>query len=288
MKSKLAQRLAITYYRTKIRTIGLVSPKLAAEKAYDLFCTPRKSNKKPKVPPIFHKASALNLVSRGQNLRGYHWLPAHPNGKKILIIHGFSSYSYKFEKYVGLFKKEGFEVVAFDAPAHGQSGGKHINALIYKEALLDIEQAYGPFYGWMGHSLGGLAASLAFQTLANQENRKLVLIAPATETKRAIEHYFSIIQVDDKIRQAFNELIASLTHHKIEEIAVSHALTKIKAPVFWVHDKQDTICVFEAVIPIMEAKPANVRFHITDGLGHSRVYKEAEVSGAIVHFLLEA
>ncbi len=287
MKAKLAQRLAITYYRTKIRTIGLVSPKLAAEKAYDLFCTPRKSNKKPKEPPIFHKAEHLDLVSSGVHLKGYRWTPAQPNGKKILIIHGFSSYSYKFEKYVGLFKKEGFEVVAFDAPAHGKSGGKHINALIYKEALLDIEQAFGPFYAWMAHSLGGLAASLAFQTLANQENRKLVLIAPATETKRAIDHYFSIIQVDDKVKQAFNELIASLTHHKIEEISVSHALTNIHSPILWVHDKQDMICVFDAVIPIMASNPPNVRFHITDGLGHSRVYKEAEVSGAIVHFLLE-
>lgn len=287
MKAKLAQRLAITYYRTKIRTIGLVSPKLAAEKAYDLFCTPRKSNKKPKEPPIFHKAEHVDLVSKGVHLKGYRWTPSQPNGKKVLIIHGFSSYSYKFEKYVGLLKKEGFEVFAFDAPAHGQSEGKHINALIYKEALLDIEIAYGPFYGWMAHSLGGLAASLAFQTLANQENRKLVLIAPATETKRAIDHYFSIIQVDEKIKQAFNELIASLTHHKIEEISVSHALTNIHSPILWVHDKQDMICVFDAVIPIMASNPPNVRFHITDGLGHSRVYKEAEVSGAIVHFLLE-
>jgi len=287
MKSKLAERLAITYYRTKIRTIGLVSPKLAAEKAYDLFCTPRKSNKKPKEPPIFHKAKQLALILKGHKLKGYSWLPSHPNGKKVLIIHGFSSYSYKFEKYVSLLKKEGFEVVAFDAPAHGQSEGKHINALIYKDALLAIEEAFGPFYGWMGHSLGGLAASLAFQNLPDQANRKLVLIAPATETKRAIDHYFSIIQVDDKIKEAFKELIATLTHYQLEEIAVTHALKNIKSPVLWVHDKQDMICVFDAVIPIMEAKPVNVRFHITDGLGHSRVYKEAEVSSAIVHFLLE-
>lgn len=288
MKAKLAQRLAITYYRTKIRTIGLVSPKLAAEKAYDLFCTPRKPNKKPKEPPIFHKAQQLDLVSKGLRLKGYRWLPSQPNGKKVLIIHGFSSYSYKFEKYVGLLKKEGFEVMAFDAPAHGLSEGKHINALIYRDALLDIEKAHGPFYGWMGHSLGGLAASLAFQTLDNQENRKLVLVAPATETKLAIEHYFSIIQVDDKIKQAFKDLIASLTHHKIEEIAVSYAINHIQAPILWVHDKQDMICLFDAVIPIMEAKPAHIRFHITDGLGHSRVYKETEVSSTIVHFLLGA
>jgi pimeloyl-ACP methyl ester carboxylesterase len=49
----------------------------------------------------------------------------------------------------------------------------------------------------MGHSLGGLAASLAFEEFSGRENRKLVLIAPA-ETERAIKNFFLIIPVDEK------------------------------------------------------------------------------------------
>ncbi len=81
------------------------------------------------------------------------------NGQKILIAHGFSSYSYKFEKYVQPLLKDGFEVVAFDAPAHGLSEGKMINALIYKRFLQLLEEKHGPINGFIAHSLGGLAVA---------------------------------------------------------------------------------------------------------------------------------
>jgi pimeloyl-ACP methyl ester carboxylesterase len=52
------------------------------------------------------------------------------------------------------------------------------------------ETLYGPFYGMMGHSLGGLAASLAFEALQRPgRQRKLVLVAPA-ETETAIRSFF--------------------------------------------------------------------------------------------------
>lgn len=287
MKMKLSQRLAITYYRTKIHTIGLVSPRKAAELVFELFCTPRKPKKKLKEPPIFHKAEKLNLKLKDLSISGFRFLPPHPNGRKILVQHGFSSYSYKFEKYISLFKKQGFEVICFDAPAHGLSEGKFINALIYKDAILAIEAAYGPFYGLMGHSLGGLAGSLAFQDFKDQENRRLVLVAPAIRTQRAIEHFYSLIPVDDRIKTAVDQLFNEFTHLPIEEISVNHAIKQIKSPILWVHDKDDKICVFEDVLPIMEQKNPQIKFVITEGLGHSRIYKESSIANTIDHFFRE-
>lgn len=287
MKMKLSQRLAITYYKTKIHSIGLVSPKKAAEIAYELFCTPRKPIKKLKEPPLFHKAEKLHLLVKDTNITGFRFNPATPNGKKILILHGFSSYSYKFEKYVSLFKKQGFEVIAFDAPAHGLSEGKLINALIYKDAILAIEAKYGPFYGYMGHSLGGLASSLAFKELSNQSQRRLVLIAPAIKTDSAIQHFYKLLSVDDKLKKAFEQLIREITHEKIEDISVTSAIKQISSPILWVHDKDDKICLFEDVIPIINEKPSNIQFVITEGLGHSRIYKEATISNTIDHFFRE-
>jgi alpha-beta hydrolase superfamily lysophospholipase len=82
----------------------------------------------------------LSFEIKGLTIRGFRWVPEKPNGKKIMIVHGFRSYSYKFEKYILALKKEGFEVVAFDAPAHGTSDGKLINAYIYKQSLDNIEK----------------------------------------------------------------------------------------------------------------------------------------------------
>jgi pimeloyl-ACP methyl ester carboxylesterase len=284
---KLSQRLAITYYKTKIHTIGLVSPRKAAEMAYTLFCTPRKPKKKVKEPPLFHKAEKLHLPINDITLKGFRFSPAQPNGKRILILHGFSSYSYKFEKYVSIFKKQGFEVVAFDAPAHGLSEGKLINALLYKDAILKIEENFGPFYGFMGHSLGGLAGTLAFKELSNQSQRRLVLVAPAIRTDTAIQHFYSLLSADQKFKNAFEQFIKEMTHETIENISVSHAIKHIDASILWVHDKDDKICLFEDVLPIMQANPSNIQFVITEGLGHSRIYKEASISNTIDLFFRE-
>jgi pimeloyl-ACP methyl ester carboxylesterase len=210
MKMKLAQRLLIGYYKTKLKTIGMVSPRKAAEAAFKIFCTPFASKPPKKIPPVFHKAEKLSFEIKGLTIRGFRWVPEKPNGKKIMIVHGFRSYSYKFEKYILALKKEGFEVVAFDAPAHGTSDGKLINAYIYKQSLDHVEKPTDRFMvlwaihwvGWPHHWL--------LKNFQGRENRKLVLIAPA-ETERAIKNFFMIIPVDEKIREAFTELIDELT-----------------------------------------------------------------------------
>ena len=284
MKMKLAQKLLIGYYKTKLKTIGMVSPRKAAEAAYRIFCTPFAGKPAKKSPPVFHKAKKLSFDLDGLTIRGYRWQAEHPNRKKILIAHGFSSYAYKFEKYIQPLKKEGFEVFVFDAPAHGSSDGKLINAYIYKNALLKIESLYGPFYGIMGHSLGGLAASLAFEALPNRENRKLVLVAPATETERAINHFFTVIPADEKVKQAFRDMIGELTDRPISFYSVSRVVKNLSSPVLWVHDQQDTICPFEDVKPLLSLNLPHVKFMITEQLGHSRVYKDNKVCSEIVHF----
>ncbi len=262
----------------------MVSPRKAAEAAYKIFCTPFPVKLPKKSPPIFHKAEALSFVMDGITLRGFRWKAEHPNHKTILIVHGFSSYAYKFEKYILALKKQGFDIVAFDAPAHGTSDGKLINAYIYKCALLQMELLYGPFYGIMGHSLGGLAAALAFEALPNRENRKLVLVAPATETERAIHNFFTVIPVEDKVKQAFQQLITDITHLPVSYFSVSRVAKSITAPILWVHDKQDTICTFEDVKPLLSLDLPHVNFLITEQLGHSRIYKDNKVCAEIVQF----
>jgi len=284
MKMKLAQRLLIGYYKTKLNTIGIISPRKAAEVALQLFCTPYSGKTARKAPPVFHKAEKLSFEMDGLTLRGFRWVPEHPNGKKILIVHGFSSYAYKFEKYILPLKKEGFEVVLFDAPAHGTSDGKLISAFLYKNAILRIEDLFGPMFGIMGHSLGGLAASLAFEELPGKETRKLVLIAPATETERAIANFFAILPADEKVKQAFKQLIVELTGNPISYYSVSRIVKNLDTPVLWVHDKQDTICNFEDVKPLLALDLPHVTFLVTEELGHSKVYKDTKVCTEIVHF----
>lgn len=284
MKMKLAQRLLIGYYKTRIKTIGFVSPRKAAERAWKLFCTPYPGKAPKKIPPVFASAAALSFDLDGIPIRGFRWEASEPGAKKILLIHGFSSYSYKFEKYIAPLQQLGFEILAFDAPAHGLSGGKTINAYIYKQAILKFDSIFGPIHGFLGHSLGGLAASLAFEELTGNLQKKLVLVAPATETYRTIQDFLTLFSVENKTKEAFIRLTNELTEHPISYYSVSRVVKEISSPVLWVHDKQDTICSFEDVKPLLNAGLPHVQFLITEQLGHNKIYKNPMVCDAIVRF----
>src|SRR5215212_1427487 len=126
----LAQRLVLKYVQTKLKLLSSLSKRKAAEKAFQLFCTPQHRNKK-KLPPVFEKAEKLQFLFEGNMVRGYRW--NHPSDKKLLILHGFESSVVNFDRYINPLIKKGYEVLAFDAPAHGRSTGKTFNALLYKE-----------------------------------------------------------------------------------------------------------------------------------------------------------
>ena len=285
MKLKFKQQLIFGYYKTRIRTIGILSPKKAASIAFDLFSKPFKSKVKRIVPPVFHNATPVSIQQNKLTIRGFRWESTQPNAKKILIAHGFSSYAYKFDRYVTALKKEGFEVLAFDAPAHGNSDGKKINALIYRDTILAIEEKFGPLYGIIAHSLGGLAASLAVEMLSNQEKRKLVLIAPATETKTAVEHFFTLIPSDPKIIIAFNKHIEKLAQQPISYFSVARVVRTATAKILWIHDQEDNVCTFNDVKPLLSEQIDRLELFITKGLGHNKIYKDLSTKVKVIHFL---
>ncbi len=285
MKMKLAQRLVVRYYIAQLKALALVSPKKAAAKAFELFCTPVRGKKTKNIPAVFAKAQPIAFSSETLTIRGFQWKPEQSNGKKVLILHGFSSNAYKFDKYINPLLKEGFQVILFDAPAHGSSDGKLINAYIYGKAILEAEKLYGPFYALIGHSLGGLAASLVFEALPDNEHRKLVLIAPATETTTTLADYFRMIPVDEKVKAAFMQLITDISGKDVLYYSVSRVTRNISSPVLWVHDRADTVCPFKDVAPLVEENLPHIQFLITEQLGHSRIYKDATVIKKVIDFI---
>ncbi len=280
---KLKQRFVIGYYSAKLKTLAAVSPRKAAESAFKLFCTPYSGKLKLKAPAIFHKAQKINFELNGIKVHGFYW-PANPStGKTILICHGFDSSSYRFDKYVQLLLNIGFHVLAFDAPGHGISDGKTIHSLLYRDTILKIENLYGPVYGVLSHSLGALAASFAMEQW-NDAAKKIVLIAPATEASTAIDNFFKFITVNDKTRQAFEDIINETGGNPVSWFSVTRAVQTFSSSVLWIHDEDDLVCPFADTKTIREKKLPHIQFLITKGLGHSKIYRDKKVQKAVVDF----
>jgi alpha-beta hydrolase superfamily lysophospholipase len=285
---KLAQRLVLGYYRNKLRTLALLSPARAAEEAFKLICTPYSKRRFYTPPLVFEKATSLSFKLANFELKGFKWHPTEvANGKRILICHGFDSNSYNFERYITPLLELGFEVLAFDAPAHGLSTGKTINAGEYRDTVLKINELYGPIDGIMSHSFGGLAVALAVEKLEDNQHKRLVLIAPATETTRSITSFFKYIPVSEKVRAEFDKLIERVGGNPASWFSVSRVIQQISTPTLWVHDKEDNITPFEDMQHLLAKNLQHVEFEITEGLGHSKIYRDNRITDKVVAFLSE-
>lgn len=282
MELKLSQRIALKYYRTKLKTLESISNKLAAKSAFKLFCTPYNQKKKLIIPTIFQQAKSISFELDFIKINGFEW--NNTAEKKVLILHGFDSSSYKFEKYIKEFIDLHYHVVVFDAPAHGISEGKNINALLYSRCIIKANELFGNFSVFIAHSLGGLALSLALEQM-NSHQTKSILIAPATETGTALEHFFKFIPLKPKTIIEFHQLIQNLSGNSVSWFSIPRALQNTTSQVLWIHDRQDLICPIKDVENAMNKKLQHVTFHITNGLGHNKIYRDSKVVKEIIDFV---
>jgi len=280
---KFKQKVALRYIQTKFRLLASISKKKAAEKAFELFCTPQYRNVK-KLPAIFEDAEKLSFKFQQYNIAGYRWNKG--GSRKALIIHGFESSVINFDKYINALIKKGYEVLAFDAPAHGRSSGKQVNAIIYRDFIKHIYQKFGPIKSVMAHSFGGLALSMALAEIKHDENSRLVLIAPATETNTAIDLFFQFVRINDEmVRNEFDQIITRISGYPVSWFSISRTVQKIKAKILWLHDEDDKVTPLKDVFAVKNENYPNIQFVITKGLGHRRIYRDVEVGKRIVEFM---
>ena len=113
----------------------------------------------------------------------------------------------------------------------------------------------------------------------------MALIAPATETTTAIDHFFRFLRLDFALRKEFEKRIIELGGKPTAWYSIRRALKNIRAKVLWFHDEEDNITLLSDALKVKEENYSGVEFVITKGLGHQRIYRDNKVSRAVVEFL---
>jgi pimeloyl-ACP methyl ester carboxylesterase len=282
---KISQKLALRYSRARINILSLASPRKAAIKAFKLFCTPQQRVTK-KGSAFFESGEPLSFPYAGHTIRGHRWLPGvTPPRKKVLIAHGFESASCNFGALIALLVEKGYEVVAFDAPAHGSSGGRRILLPDYVGILRHIEVNYGPFHSYMGHSLGGLALTLFLENVPHNRVTRLVLIAPAVEMTTAVAVFSRVLRLAPGIIKEMDDYVQETNGHHFEWYSLRRALQNNNASILYVQDEDDRVTPLKDALLIRQDGHTNIKFILTKGLGHRKIYKDDETRGKIVAFL---
>jgi len=276
------QRLALAYMRTKFSLLSILSKRKAAASALELFRTPQTRN--TKLPSqIFDKAQKLQFDIEGTTVHGYSW--NHNVLKKVLIIHGFESSIVNFDHFVFPLMDKGYGVLAFDAPGHGRSGGTMVSAPLFANMITMISEKYGPVQSFIAHSFGGLTLSMALEGMEHNETFKVVFIAPLTELKTAAESFFHLLKLNEQIQKEFDTQITDMGGYPLEWYSIRRSIKNIKAQILWLHDEDDDQTPLRDALNVKKDNPANVKFLITKGLGHSGIYTDKKLVQEIIDFL---
>lgn len=280
---KLRQKFTLGFLQSRIAITAAFSKKKAADLAFDIFCTTTgKRNYEP--AGFFKTAEPVDTSFNNLRIRGFQWNAG--GSKKILIAHGFSSNAVNFGHFAKKLVAKGYEVFAFDGPAHGRSDGKKTTALEYKNFIQHLMKAYGPFDGFLAHSFGGLAISLALAETDTNDTVKTVFIAPASNTETLLNIYLAQLKVSNKkVRQSFFNKIHELSGQQVNWFSIKRCVNHIKGKILWVHDKGDKVTPVKDAYEIMQLNNPYIEFMFTENLGHRRIYRDDKVVEKVVDFL---
>ncbi len=268
-----------------INLLARVSPALAGRAAFKLFCTPRKQFMREEDSTFLETAERQTLVLEGIPIALYSWpAPGAQNAPAVMFLHGWESHSGRWRKFIPPLREAGFHVMAFDAPAHGHSGGKEINLPLFSRVLKALMLVKGVPYALVGHSLGGAAVIMSMGAFDAPRVKKAVVMGSFAESTRVLTDFASLLGLEPIVVQQVGQEIMRRSGIPIEAYSVegkAAALDDIQGLVL--HDRDDDVA------PIAEgraiAKAWNARFVETHGLGHRMQGKQ--VVQMVRDFLLE-
>lgn len=265
-------------------TLGRIFPKIAGRMAYKLFSTPISRAKHKSSDEILETAQIFEFMYGRDILKGYEW---GSGDKTILLVHGWESRGTGLRTFVPKLLHAGYRVVAFDGPAHGDSGGKQTNLPHFAGAVAAAIHHIGDVYGIITHSFGGATTAFAMAHLDPFiQVEKLVFIAVPGKMKTVLNSAVNQLNVPPNAANEFYKIIEKkLKGVPFSETNIPNIGEKVKAKdVLLVYDKKDPIIKFDSAEAIFENWD-NASLLATEGYGHYRVMKNPDVVDRVCWFV---
>jgi pimeloyl-ACP methyl ester carboxylesterase len=187
----------------------------------------------------------------------------------------------------------GFRVIGFDAPSHGESspgreGAQRSTLPELADAFEAVVAAYGPAYGVIAHSLGAAAVTLALRDGLGA--RRIVFLATATDFREGLVQYQAHLGFGPRIKagflRRFSRKFGPMESYTVPVIVDALAEERELPALLVIHDRSDRETSAEGSAAVVNVWP-DAKLHLTDGLGHNRVLRDAAVVAAATDFLAE-
>ncbi|MBU3822682.1 alpha/beta hydrolase [Flavobacteriaceae bacterium XHP0103] len=263
---------------TSINLVSNVSTKTAVKIAFTLFSTPQKGKMKTTGKSIVDSAEQKTLAYGNLPIMTYHWY-----GKKetVLLVHGWESNTIRWKKMIEILNELDYNVVALDGPAHGKSGGKLFNAVLYSEFINIVSQEFNPSI-IIGHSVGGMATIISHHKHHLPNTEKLVLLGAPSNFEGIFNRYKRMMRYNKKVADGIDNYTLENFNNLPSYYHIANFSENIKPKGLIIHDKEDKIIPYSDALDYQKYYK-NAELITTTGLGHG--LKDKKVNEHILDFI---
>jgi pimeloyl-ACP methyl ester carboxylesterase len=263
------------------KLLQAISPKLVTLFAAKLFTTPIK-HAIPKRELQMDKNSKQQKISIPAIKKEIVVYEYGEGEKKVLLVHGWSGRGTQLVKIADELVNIGYQIISFDAPAHGKSGTKTTLMPEFIASILELEKQFGPFEFAIGHSLGGMSVLNAIKQ--NLNVKKAVIIGSGDIIQDIIDDFVNKLQLQTKIGILLKDYFEKKNGVVMNSYSSSIAALEVKTPVLIFHDINDEDVDVKAAYNIQKHL-LNSELVITEGLGHRKILGSEKVINRIKEFL---
>lgn len=259
---------------------GHVSARIASYFAYKLWLTPTRHKTPASERYALASATIKTLPIHHHNITTYCW---GTTGPSVLLVHGWSGRGTQLGAFVSPLLEAGYQVLSFDAPAHGQSSGKQTNLFEISDVILALQQYFGEFDAIITHSFGGPCTAFAVKN--GLQAKCIISICPPATTIGLVNKFIRTLHLTKKTGDCLIKRMEKAFGNDIwQRLSMSHLVKKITIPGFIIHDAHDTDVPWEEGQAVAYAWN-QAALKITHSLGHRRILKNSDVIDATIAFI---
>lgn len=244
------------------------------------FFAPRSYQISETEKQYLEQGERFEIIVHDQKVQCWKW----GKGPSIIFAHGWNGRGVQFCQFFNEVIKNGYSVIAFDGPAHGESEGKtssYFQMTDTVRALIIYLQPENVF-GLVGHSFG---ASAIINTLSKEHYQiPAVLIAPALKLKELLDRTFYTVGLPKSILKSLITDYEEKFSYNLKKDNPINLLKTFSLKALIVHDSEDLVTPFTESEEIADLYDSIELFR-TDGLGHKRVLTKKSVINKTIDYL---
>jgi pimeloyl-ACP methyl ester carboxylesterase len=264
--------------RTGARALSALAPSLAARLAERWFLTPPRPSRPAAEITLLATARARPLFVGTRRIEVWLW----GSGPSVLLVHGWGGRGAQLGAFVEPLVARGFSVLTFDAPGHGAADAGLVTMPEMVAATRAVAAARGPLAGLIAHSVGAAVAARALYE--GLDAGAAVFLGPVADMDAPATRFTATLGFSREVGEAMRGRLEARLGRPFSTFDVTEMAPALATPLLVVHDRGDAEVPWQHGRMITRAWPGAALL-LTDGLGHRRILRDADVIAAAVAFL---